>query len=282
MTKKVNGRKISQKILRSLKIRIANLRKAGRIPGLAVILVGTDRASVSYVARKKAAAQAIGIRFYEYRFPENVALQLLVNKINYIQSRKDIHGVIVQLPVPDRLWSNIRKILDSVDPEKDVDCLTTKCQKALSSKNPFFIPPTPGAILEILRKYKVKLKNKKICIVGRGELIGKPLAAIFSTMPVTVSVVTHSTKFPEKVTRKADILISGVGRPDLIRGDMIKKGAVVIDAGTSFVNDKIQGDVNFKEVSHKASLITSVPGGVGPVTVAKLLENTVLSCERIK
>jgi len=272
----VDGNQIAQKILLALKKQIEQLNLK---PHLAVILVGSDPASLTYIRKKQEAAQLIGVKFSLYRFPTTISLEELSSEIRTIQAQP-LSGIIVQLPLPDSLPK--RKVLNLLNPEIDVDYLSWESLgKLVIGENPL-IPPTPGAVLEVLDYYKLDLSGKHIVLVGAGELIGKPLANLLIQMPVTLTVCTKQTKYLAKHTLQADILVSGVGKYNLIRGDMVKKGAAVIDAGVSFRNKKMLGDVNFEEVKKKASIITPTPGGIGPITVAKLLENTVAIAKQQK
>lgn len=265
----VNGNKIAQKILNRLKERIKRQKLR---PHLAVVLVGNDKPSQTYVKKKKEAAESIGVRFSLYRFPAKISTKELIGRIAYIQKQK-LSGIIVQLPLPKHL--DKKRVLNALRPSIDVDFLTWESLGKLMIGENALIPPSPGAILEILNFYKVSLTGKHIVLVGQGDLIGKPLTNLFIHMPVTLTACNKETRNLRSITRTADILITGVGKAGLIKADMIKKGAVVIDAGVSFVGKKITGDIDFPSVSKIAGLITPTPGGVGPVTVAKLLENTV-------
>ena len=265
----VDGNRIAEKILIGLK---AEIRKHGLRPHLAVVLVGNDKPSETYVKRKKEAALSIGVRFSLYQFSANITTEKLIAEIQEIQNQ-DLSGIIVQLPLPKNL--DKKKVLNAIKPELDVDFLTWESLGKLVIAENNLVPPGPGAILEILNAHKVNLKGQHIVLVGQGDLIGKPLTNLLIHMPVTLTTCNKETKNLASLTKEADILITGVGKANLIQAKMVKKGAVVIDAGVSFVNKKMYGDVNFKEVSKVAALITPTPGGVGPITVAKLLENTV-------
>lgn len=264
----IDGKLISQKILASLKERVTKLR---RKPTLAVLMVGDNPASVKYVATKAKAAEEVGIEFMLHQFPESATTDQLMQEIIRTQLRSD--AVIVQLPLPKQI--DAPEVLDEIDFHKDADCLSSKSLGSVVRGANFLLPPTAAAIMHILKEYEVELEGKHVVVVGQGELVGKPLAAMLLNEPVTLTVCGLGTKNLSDFTKKADILISGTGQPHLIHADMVKKGAVVIDAGTGFLDDKLVGDVNFEAVSKKAKLITPVPGGVGPVTVAKLLENVV-------
>ena len=271
----VNGNEIAQKILNRLKsqIRLQNLR-----PHLAVILVGSDPASATYVRKKQEAAQSIGVKFSLYRFPNNIKESQLISKIKSIQRQK-LSGIIVQLPLPKNL--DKKKILNALKPNLDVDFLTWESLGKLVISDNVLVPPSPGAVLEILNYYKIPLRGKHIVLVGQGDLIGKPLTNLFIHMPVTLTTCNKDTRNLKELTRRAGILISGVGKAHLISADMVKSGAIVIDAGVSFVGKKMYGDVDFEKVAKVASLITPTPGGVGPITVAKLLENTVKNARHV-
>jgi methylenetetrahydrofolate dehydrogenase (NADP+)/methenyltetrahydrofolate cyclohydrolase len=266
----VQGTQIAQKILAQLarRIRTSQLR-----PHLGVVLVGRDPASQTYVRRKQQAAEAIGVRFSLFQFPAAISTAKLIAQLQRIQADPTLSGVIIQLPLPKGL--DKARVLNALRADLDVDYLSWESLgKLVVGENPL-VPPTPGAILEILRAHKITLTGRHVVLVGRGDLIGKPLANILMQQPLTLTVCNKQTRNLSGLTRQADILITGVGRAELITGAMVKKGAVVIDAGVSFRGKKMYGDVKFREVARVASLITPTPGGVGPVTVAKLLANTV-------
>lgn len=265
----VDGNKIAHSILERLKKEVERLRLE---PHLAVVLVGDDPPSLAYVRRKQEAAGFIGIKFSLYRFPQNIGLLDLVLEIKNIQ-KQNLTGIIVQLPLPPNL--DKKRILNELDPEIDVDYLSWESLGKLVVGENNLVPPTPGAILEILKFYKVSLIGSHVVLVGAGDLIGKPLTNLFLHMPLTLTICRKESKDLSQYTKQADILITGAGKAKLIRADMVKKGAVVIDAGVSFKGKKIFGDVDFGPVSKKASIISPTPGGVGPVTVAKLLDNVV-------
>lgn len=279
MSNLVDGKKIAQTILDGLTSRISQLGKQNISTALAVVLVGDDKPSQTYVGKKQQAAKRIGMEFKLVSLPATISTQDLINEIKNLQSDNSLSGMIVQLPLPEALRADTREIVNAIDVAIDVDCLSYTALGKVMMNVSRFVPPTPGAILEILKYHKVDLEGKHVCLVGRGELIGRPLASILTHYPVALSVHGRSTKNLADFTKSADVIITGVGRKDTLTGDMVSQGCVVIDAGVSFVDGKIYGDVEFDKVAAKASLITPVPGGVGPLTVAKLLENTVLSAE---
>lgn len=265
----VDGKKIAQKIQNRVS---ADIKQYSLKPVLAVVLVGDDKASLTYVGKKQEAAEAAGIKFLLYKFSGNISTDKLVLEILKIQ-KAFLSGIIVQLPLPATI--DKKQVLNQLNPAIDVDFLSWVSLGKLMVGDTDILPPAPAAVLEILKEYKVSLKGKHVVIVGQGDLIGKPLTNILVKLPITLTTCNKETKDLVSHTRQADILVTGVGKKDLIRGSMIKKGAVVIDAGTVFYKGRMMGDINLMEVSKKASLVTPTPGGVGPITVAKLLENTV-------
>lgn len=270
----IDGRKIAQDILEKLKKEVALLARQGKILKLACVLVGNDPASLSFIKRKEKSCLNLGIEFKLFKFSQNIGENVLINEIKKIQNNENLSGIIVQLPLPKKINQN--KVLEAVDPKLDVDCLTSVNFGKLTVGNPLVLPPTAAAILHILKIYKIKLSGRHIVIVGRGDLVGKPLAILLIQEKNTTTSCNRYTKNLGNLTRQADILITAVGKPNLIRGVMVKSGVIVLDAGASFYKGKICGDVKFDEIKKKAKLISPVPGGVGPVGVAKLLENIII------
>ncbi|MFA7663057.1 MAG: bifunctional 5,10-methylenetetrahydrofolate dehydrogenase/5,10-methenyltetrahydrofolate cyclohydrolase [Patescibacteria group bacterium] len=273
MTQIVDGNKIAEQILNRVTKKVAQLKLKKNTPKLGVILVGNDQASLTYVEKKSQACQRVGIDFVLEKFSANISTLDLVAKIKNFQKKNKLSGLIIQLPLPKKI--NKAEVLNAIKPEIDVDCLTEANLGKLVSGTFDFVPPTPDAILEILKVYKIDLAGKNVVLVGAGELIGRPLANILIHQKATVMVTRQSTQELTKILKLADIVITGVGKPNLITGKMLKGGCVVIDAGISFVGKKICGDIEFNSVAKVASLVTPTPGGVGPITVAKLIENTV-------
>jgi methylenetetrahydrofolate dehydrogenase (NADP+)/methenyltetrahydrofolate cyclohydrolase len=267
----LDGKELSVKILEKIKKEIAE----GKMNlSLAVVQVGENPVSKAYINQKEKICKAIGITFILYRFPKDITTEKLKVEIQKISENSDISGIIIQLPLPKKIDS--QEALNAIPLEKDIDCLSEESFGKFSDGDLAILPPVVGAVSKLLREYKIKIKGKNVVLVGAGKLVGRPLMIWFSHEGAVATVVDKKTKNPESFTKKADILISGVGRPNLITGSMIKKGAVVIDAGTAAEKGKIKGDVDFKSVSKKASYITPVPGGVGPMTVACLIENLVI------
>lgn len=273
----VDGKKIASDILADVRIRVDKLKKNGHTPRLAVVLVGDDKPSHTYARKKQQAAECIGIEFLRCAFPADITKDALIAEILQIQADHELSGMIIQLPVPEKLWPHTREIVDHIDINIDVDCLSHRALgRVLMGASPL-VPPTPGAIMEILRYHRVDLHGKHVCLIGRGDLIGRPLAAMLMHEHVALSVHGRATQNITDFTKTADIIITGVGKPDILTAKMVKDGVIVIDAGIVFKGHQISGDVDFAGVAPKASIITPVPGGVGPITVAKLLENTAIS-----
>ena len=235
-------------------------------PYLAVILVGDDPASVLYTRKKKEKAESLGIGYRLYHLPATIGEENILTLIDDLNKNKFVHGIVVQLPLPSDFET--AKILTSISPEKDVDGL-----------NGGYPPPAAGAIMEMLKFYKIDLANKKIVLVGRGKLVGEPLAKILREQNIDFEVCDSKTLNLKPITSSADIIVSGVGKPGLITAEMIKSQAIIIDAGTAESNGSTIGDVD-PEVYNKATSYSPVPGGVGPVTVVKLLKNVVESAKK--
>jgi len=267
----LDGKKLSQQILDELKDQIKKMAKPS---GLAIIMVGEHPATLSFIKQKEKACEDIGIRFNFYKYPEDISTAELRNKINIVCKVKKNTGVIIQLPVPDHI--NKQYILNTVPPEKDVDVLAEKSLGKFYTDRLPILPPTIAGIMRFLKETKTKTQGTHIVIVGAGGLVGKPLATHMINQGATVSILNEFTSDIAQFTKEADVLVTGVGKPGLITDDMVKEGVIVIDAGLAEAGDgKITGDVDFKSVSKKASYITPVPGGVGPMTVAMLLKNLV-------
>jgi methylenetetrahydrofolate dehydrogenase (NADP+) / methenyltetrahydrofolate cyclohydrolase len=269
----IQGKIIAQKILDNLKGRVEKLR---RKPALAVILVGDDPVSASYIARKEKAAAYIGVDFNLHKFPANISTDQLVQEIIRTQLRCD--AIMVQLPLPKNI--DTQEVLDAIDPDKDPDCLSSHSLGKVGRGTTTIVSPTASSVLHILKEHDIVLDGQHFVVVGQGELVGKPLANVLLNYPITLTVCGLGTKKLSDFTKKADILVTGVGQANLINAAMVKKDVVVIDCGISFAQGKIVGDVDFAAVAKKAKLITPVPGGVGPITVAKLFENVIILAEK--
>jgi methylenetetrahydrofolate dehydrogenase (NADP+) / methenyltetrahydrofolate cyclohydrolase len=279
MKKIIDGEKIARKIARKTIKQVQELRDKNITATLAVVLVGDNKASQTYVDKKEKLAKKIGIQFKLYKFKTNITEQKLTNEVERIQKEDNISGLIIQLPLPEKF--NVPKILTKIEKKFDVDILNPLNQKDLKNGTLSTLPPTPGAIIEILKNLKVNIQKQTVTIIGMGILVGKPLSYILKNMGVEKMFLCNSkTKNIKEKCLQSDIIITAVGKRNLITENMLKKGSIIIDAGTSFYKGKIYGDVDFEKVSKKAKHITPVPGGVGPITVIKLIENTVLYAKK--
>ncbi len=266
----LDGKKLSEEILENL----SKEKKRKRLKlKLAVILVGENHASKVFVKEKEKACQKVGIDFQLFKFSSKINSKRFKKEIKKISKTANIKGVIIQLPLPKNF--NSQDFLNLIPPEKDIDVLTETNIGKFYNGSLSISPPAVGGIKNLLEKYKISLKGKNIVLVGAGKLVGMPISLWLMKEKISFSIIDKFTKNISFFTKKADIIISGVGKPEFITGSMVKKGVVVVDAGVSRKGKKIVGDINFKNVSQKASYITPIPGGVGPMTVACLLKNLV-------
>ncbi|MBU4274525.1 bifunctional 5,10-methylenetetrahydrofolate dehydrogenase/5,10-methenyltetrahydrofolate cyclohydrolase [Patescibacteria group bacterium] len=270
--KLLNGKKIAQEILGNLK---KEIKKKNLKLKLVVVLVGDDQVSKIFVKQKEIACRKVGIKFSLLKLPNKTSFPILKKEIERTNKNPDVSGAIVQLPLPKHLREKDQEILNIILQDKDVDILSEKNLGKFYTGNLSVLPPVVGAILHLLNSYKISVKSKDILLVGAGRLVGFPLAIWLLKQKATVSIINEFTEDAYNFLKKSDIIISGVGKPNLINGSMVKKGVIIIDAGTSLKQGKLIGDVDFKSVAKKAKFITPVPGGVGPLTVACLLENLV-------
>lgn len=266
----IDGINISTEIRKDIK-QIINETKI--TPALAVIQVGDNKASSIYIKNKKKACEEVGIRFEHIKFNDTISEELVINEIKRLNNDISINGILVQLPLP--LGFDEGKIINTISPVKDVDGLTYQNVGNLVLENDCLVPCTPLGVMELLKAYNVRLSGKNVCLVGRSNLVGKPLIQLLLRNDATLSIC-HSKSLDIKThTKQADVLIVAAGHPNLITKDMVKDGVVIIDVGINKEGNLLRGDVDFDGVSKKASLITPVPGGVGPMTVACLLKNVV-------
>ena len=270
----IDGKKLSQKIREEIKVEVEDMKREGITPGLAVILVGNDPASQTYVKMKKNACGEVGIYSVVHEFPETISEKELLSTIDMINENPNIHGLLIQLPLPKHI--DTTKILERVSPSKDVDGFHPYNMGRLVEGLDSFVPCTPLGVMEMFKEYKIDLYGKDVCVVGASNIVGKPMWALLVNEMATVDICHIATKDLAAHTKRADIVIVGVGKPNLITADMVKDGVIVIDIGINKLpNGKLVGDVDFENVSKKASFITPVPGGVGPMTIAMLLKNTI-------
>lgn len=282
----IDGRRIAKAIRAEVKERVSALKQRGVTPGLRIVLVGDDPASLVYVAAKEKAGSEVGIDCQIVRLQAESALDDIGAVVEQCSSDPAVHGVIVQLPLPGRLDHHV--VLDRLDPTKDVDGLTARSLGALVSGRNGFRPATPAGIIELLDRYGFSPARKRVVIVGRSELVGKPLANLLllrgARGDATVTVCHTRTADLAAMTRTAEILVLAAGQPRLVTGEMVSEGVVVVDAGVNRIEDslgrRLVGDADFESVVQRAAAITPVPGGVGPMTVAMLLLNTVIAAEQ--
>lgn len=275
----IDGKSIAKKIRQKTAAEAALLKEQGVQPKLAVILVGEDKPSQTYVRKKGQAAEKVGIDFSLYELPGDISQEDLINKVNEIQSDPNLSGLIVQLPLPEHLYTT--DVLNTIRADIDVDCLTDVNLGKIVMKTNFMVPPTPGAVMSILKEQAVDLPGKNITIIGVGALVGKPLAIMMMNERASVTTCNSATRDTKEKCLNSDIIVTGVGRKDILTGEMVSENTIVIDTGVCFVDDKMYGDVNVEEVLEKGAWVTPTPGGVGPITVARLLWNTVI-CSKHK
>jgi methylenetetrahydrofolate dehydrogenase (NADP+)/methenyltetrahydrofolate cyclohydrolase len=274
MSSIIDGNKIAQDIRDEVRLGALALKEQrGIVPGLAVVLVGEDPASQIYVGRKAKACAEVGFLSREYRLPAETDEEKLLKIIRKLNGDKLIHGILVQLPLPKHI--STEKIIAAIDPCKDVDGFHPYNVGGLVTGTPLFVSCTPRGIMELLVRSGIELAGKEAVVVGRSNIVGKPMALLLLAQNATVTMCHSKTKDLGLVTSRADVLIAAIGKPQMIKANMVKEGAVVIDVGVNRLeNGKLAGDVAFDEVASKASFITPVPGGVGPMTIAMLMKNT--------
>ncbi len=276
MTQIIDGKKISTQIKDELKDKVAQMKAQGITVTLAVIQVGNDPASSVYVGNKKKACEYIGIRSLSYELPQETTEEELLSLIAELNERKDVNGILVQLPLPGHISEE--KVLDSISPLKDVDGFHPQNVGALCIGKPGFVSCTPAGIIQLLKRSGIEIAGKECVVIGRSNIVGKPMALLLLRENGTVTIAHSKTASLKEVTSKADILVAAVGKPKMITADYVKEGAVVIDVGIHRnENNKLCGDVDYDSVAPKCSAITPVPGGVGPMTIAMLMHNCVES-----
>lgn len=286
----LDGKKVSEEIKQEIAAEVAKIKEKGeKAPHLAAVLVGSNGASLTYVGSKVKTCEQLGFNSTLVALPEDITEDELLVKINELNNNDDIDGFIVQLPLPKHI--DEQKILNAVNPDKDVDGFHPENFGRMALELESFIPATPYGILQLLERNKIETKGKNVVVIGRSNIVGKPMSLLMSRKAypgnATVTLTHSATQNIEQITQKADIIITALGVPEFLKADMVKKDAVVIDVGITRVEDAnspkgyvIKGDVKFDEVAEKASWITPVPGGVGPMTIAMLMKNTLLARQR--
>ena len=269
----IDGKRVASQIKENIVAEVRSLKqKTGKTPGLAVVLVGDDHASAVYVRTKNKTCQNLGFQSFENILPANTKESTLLGLIDELNKDERVSGILVQLPLPSHISSY--KILEAINPQKDVDGFHLVNIGRLVTGNATFKPCTPEGIIQLLDHYKVDIEGKNAVVLGRSNIVGKPISLLLLERNATVTICHSRTKNLSSITKSADILIAAIGKPNFVTDDMVKDDVVIIDVGINRVNDKLIGDVDYQSVSKKASLITPVPGGVGPMTIAVLMANT--------
>ncbi len=286
----LDGKKTSTDIKNEIAVEVAELKKSGKkVPHLAAIIVGDNGASITYVNAKVKACEKVGFESSLIRMPKETTEEELLNKIHELNTDDNVDGFIVQLPLPKHI--DEQKVIMAVDPDKDVDGFHPTNVGKLTLNLPTFISATPYGIMELLDRYNIETSGKNVVVLGRSHIVGSPMSILLSQKRkkgnATVTLTHSRTKDLKEITKKADIIVAAIGIPEFLKGDMVKDGVTVIDVGITRIEDKTKkngfrlvGDVAFDEVSPKCSYITPVPGGVGPMTIAMLMKNTLLALER--
>ena len=279
MAEIIDGKHVSSVIRSKIADEIAAFKtKSGIVPGLAVVIVGENPASMVYVRNKKKACEQVGINSYEIALPVDVSESELIDRIKQLNQDQSVHGILVQLPLPRHI--NEEKVIDTIDPSKDVDAFHPSNVGKIMIGNYTFLPCTPAGIMDLLEYYDIEVSGKKCVVLGRSNIVGKPMAHLLLEKNGTVTVCHSRTVNLKEEAACADILVVAIGKPEFVKADMVKPGAVVIDVGINRTEEgKLVGDVDFSEVSKVASYITPVPGGVGPMTITTLLKNTLTAAK---
>lgn len=270
----IDGKKVAAEIRAKVADQVKALKdKTGKSPGLAVVLVGDDPASAVYVRNKRKACEQAGVNSYEHSLPADTSQETLLAKVEQLNREDAVDGILVQLPLPKQIDS--QRVLEAISPEKDVDGFHPLNFGYLAAGKPRLPPCTPAGIIELLDYYDIAIEGKRAVVLGRSNIVGKPLAFMLLQRNATVTICHSRTRDLPEITRSADLLFAAVGQAGFVTGDMVREGTVVVDVGIHRIDGKLSGDVLFNEVERKAAWITPVPGGVGPMTIAMLLQNTV-------
>lgn len=274
----IDGRKVSLEIKEAIKNFVLNRKKANKsIPKIASILIGNDEGSIYYQNSQEKVATSLGVEFLKIKLDEKITEENVIKEIYRLNNDNSISGIMILLPLPKGL--NEKNIVNAISPKKDIDCLTYESVGKLYLGEETFIPCTPESILTLLKSYNVQLEGKEVVIIGRSNIVGKPAFQLLLNQNATVTICHSKTKNLQEICKRADVLIVAIGKPKFINSNYIKRGAVLIDVGTSSYEGKITGDIDFENVKDKAALITPVPGGVGALTTTLLIRN---SCKALE
>ncbi|WP_374197085.1 bifunctional methylenetetrahydrofolate dehydrogenase/methenyltetrahydrofolate cyclohydrolase FolD [Acetivibrio sp. MSJd-27] len=275
----IDGKAVSAKVRQEIKKEVGNLKDKGLTPGLAVVIVGQDPASRVYVNNKKKACLELGMYSEEYALPEETTQEELLRLVQKLNAKEDIHGILVQLPLPKHL--DEKTVINNIDPKKDVDAFHPVNVGKIMIGDYDYLPCTPAGIMELLKDTGIDLIGKECVVIGRSNIVGKPMAMLLLHQNATVTICHSKTRNLKEIVKRADVVVAAVGRANFVTADMVKEGAVVIDVGMNRLeNGKLCGDVNFDEVSKIAGFITPVPGGVGPMTITTLMKNTLTAAQK--
>ena len=274
----IDGKKVSAQVKEQVRIETEEIVKKGIKPGLAVIIVGDDPASRVYVNNKKKACEKVGFLSKEFALPATTTQEELLSLVKELNEDKEINGILCQLPLPKGL--DEKAVIEAISPLKDVDAFHASNVGKIMIGDYDFLPCTPAGVMEMLHSYNIPVEGKECVVIGRSNIVGKPMAMLLLHENGTVTITHSRTKNLTEVTKRADILVAAIGKPKFVTADMVKEGAVVIDVGMDRdENGKLCGDVDFENVKEKCSAITPVPGGVGPMTIAVLMKNTLKACK---
>lgn len=275
----IDGKKVSAQVKEEVRKQALELKEThGITPGLAVVIVGDDPASRVYVNNKKKACEVVGFKSEEYALPASTTQEELLKLVNTLNNKEDVNGILVQLPLPEHL--DDKAVIEAINPQKDVDAFHAVNVGKIMLGEYDFLPCTPSGVMEMLHAYDIPVSGKNCVVIGRSNIVGKPMAMLLLHENGTVTICHSRTQNLAEVCRGADILVAAVGKPKFVTADMVKDGAVVIDVGMDRdENGKLCGDVDFENVKNKCSYITPVPGGVGPMTISTLMKNTLKACK---
>lgn len=274
----IDGRKVSLEVKEEVRSFVNDRKEKGlKVPKVVSILVGNDGGSVFYINNQEKVATSLGVDFEKLLLEETISEDHLIDEIKKLNNDNNVDGIILQLPLPKGL--NEKKVINAISADKDIDCLTYENQGKLYCGEKVFLPCTPNSVITLLEKYEIELEGKNVVVIGRSNIVGKPVAQLLLNKNATVTICHSRTKNLQDICKNADIIVVAIGRPKYLNEDFVNENSIVIDVGTSSLNDKITGDVDFERVSDKVNMITPVPGGVGALTTTLLIKN---ACEALE
>lgn len=274
----IDGRKVSLEVKEGIRSFVNNRKEKGlKVPKVVSILVGNDGGSVFYINNQEKVATSLGVDFEKLLLDETISEDHLINEIEKLNNDNNVHGIILQLPLPKGI--NEKKVINAISADKDIDCLTYENQGKLYCGEKVFLPCTPNSVITLLEKYEIELEGKNVVVIGRSNIVGKPVAQLLLNKNATVTICHSRTKNLQDICRNADIIVVAIGRPKYLNEEFVNENSIVIDVGTSSLDGKITGDVDFERVSDKVNMITPVPGGVGALTTTLLIKN---ACEALE